>query len=150
MGKKSAASLSVVADLRGHLPQPPDYLTAPQAQIWADVVATKPHDWFAADSFPVLADYCRAVDMDHELAAVVNDFDRSTITSWEGLQSWKALLKMQREQQKHVAMLATKLRLTPQSRYNAKNAATANNRAGLERPWGNRVIPHVPGKTSTG
>lgn len=149
MSRKSAADLSVVADLRGHLPVPLECLTPDQAQIWADVVATKPHDWFAADSFPVLADYCRAVDMDNEIASVVNDFDRARLTDFEGLQSWKALLKMQREQQKHVAMLATKLRLTPQSRYNAKNAATANNRAGLDRPWG-RIIPSAPAAISNG
>lgn len=150
MSKKSLASLSVVAPMRGHLPVPPEHLTQAQAQIWTDVVATKPHDWFGADSFPVLSDYCRAIDMDNELAAVVNDFDRSSLTTYEGIQSWKALLKMQREQQKHVAMLATKLRLTPQSRYNAKSAATANNRVGLERPWASRAIPSAPREISNG
>jgi phage terminase small subunit len=151
MGKRSAASLSIISGSFSQLPQPPDHLTPSQAQIWAAVVATKPHDWFQADSFPVLSDYCRAIDMDNEMADAVNGYDRAALTGFEGLQTWKALIKMQRDQQKHVAMLATKLRLTPQSRYNAKSASTASNRAGLERPWGsNRVLQHDPATTQTG
>lgn len=135
MAKKSIASLSVVRPLMANLPDAPNVLTDTQAQFWRAVVATKPADWFQADSFPVLADYCRAVDMSNELAALVDSFDRSQLAEYERLKTWKDLVKMQRDQQHHVMTLATKLRLTPQSRYSATNASTASKRAGLDRPW---------------
>jgi phage terminase small subunit len=140
MSKRSAASLEVFQGGRGQLPEAPAFLTSSQSEIWRAVVSTKPFDWFAADSFPVLTAYCRAVDMDNEISAAIDAFDRS-MTVGEGLKHWKSLIKMQREQQAHVATLATKLRLTPQSRYTPKSGATANAKAGIERPWGaGRVI----------
>lgn len=123
------------------LPEPPSHLTETQAGIWCAVVATKPPDWFQADSFPVLSDYCRAVALDNEIAVVLNEFDRTLLADGKGLESWKELIRLQSEQQKLVAMLATKLRLTPQSRYNPLKANTENNRAGLARPW-SRVLEH--------
>lgn len=140
MSRRSAASLEVFQGGKGQLPEPPAFLTPNQAEIWKAVVSTKPYDWFAADSFPVLAAYCRAVSMDNEISAAIDSYDRAAIAG-EGLKEWSSLIKMQRDQQQHVAMLATKLRLTPQSRYTPKAANTANNRAGSARPWGS-VIAH--------
>ena len=122
------------------MPEPPACLTPAQSEIWRTIVATKPVDWFQGDSIPVLIGYVRAIDLDNEIAAAVNGFDRTDIVG-EGFRNWKSLVKMQLDQQAHVAMLATKLRLTPQSRYTPKAASTANNRAGLARPWG-AVIAH--------
>ncbi len=140
MSRRSAASLAILQGSKGQLPDAPAHLTPAQAEVWRAVVSTKPVDWFAADSYPVLEGYCLAVDMQNEIAAAINGYDRSSIAG-EGLNHWKALIKLARDQQQHVAMLATKLRLTPQSRYTPKSANTANNRAGLERPW-SRVLPH--------
>lgn len=97
---------------------------------------------------PVLAAYCRAVDVDTEIAAWVDGFDRSSIVTEDGLKSWQRLIKTQREQQLLVATLATKLRLTPQSRYNAITAANKANKATGLRPWG-AVIEQSGGSNST-
>ena len=145
MSRKSAASLSVVVDHRRELPSPPDSFTEPQALVWRAVVATKPIDWFQADCLPILADYCRAVAIDNELASIVNGYPRERMVDPLCMKEWTDLLKAQREQQKHVAGLATKLRLTPQSRYNALSAATASNKASGARPW----APINHGQTGT-
>jgi hypothetical protein len=150
-GRESAASLTVLSGTFGQLPEPPESFQERQAEIWRDIVATKPVDWFQADSKPVLAGLCRAIALDEEIAAEIDAFDRTRVRDVEGFKLWKALLKMQREQQQHIASLATKLRLTPQSRYNAQKAATKSNAANVAaRPWGNRVIPNVQGETLHG
>lgn len=133
-GRKSATDLAVVHTLE-RLPEPPEELTAPQAEVWARVVATKPSDWFQADSQPVLKEYCRAVALADEIGQQVNDFDRTKLVDYEGFRLWKELTQMQREQAKLVAALAVKLRLTQQSRYTPQAGATASKRAGLQRPW---------------
>lgn len=133
-GRRSASELTVVRSLE-RLPQAPAELTAPQAQVWCRVVATKPADWFQADSQPVLMEYCRAVVLADEIARQVNDFDRAKLVDYEGFRLWKELTQMQREQSKLVAMLAVRMRLTQQSKYEARGAATASKRAGLQRPW---------------
>lgn len=147
MSRKSAASLSVVVDHRRELPSPPDTFTQAQAQVWCAVVATKPVDWFQADCIPILADYCRAVATSNDLAVLVDSYDRSLLAEPHYLKEWTRLLKQQRDQQLHVATLATKLRLTPQSRYAPSVAATANAKASGVRPWQDQAIPH--GQTGT-
>ena len=134
-GRKSAASgLAVVRSIE-RLPQAPAELTADQAEVWCRVVATKPADWFQADSQPVLMEYCRSIVLAREIAQQVNDFDRTKLVDYEGFKLWKELTQMQREQSKLVAMLAVRMRLTQQSKYEARGAATASKRAGLQRPW---------------
>jgi hypothetical protein len=131
-GRKSAASLTVVssAPLVQRL-APPEYLTPGEKQLWLDVVNTKPADWFALDSAPVLVEYVRAVETCNLLAVPV----ASTMALGEPGDIEK-ILKVRDREAKRAADLATKLRLTQQSRYTPTAAATANKRAqGASKPW---------------
>lgn len=130
MSRKSTASLSVVPiGVQRHMPAPAG-LAAEEAALWDEVVASKPADWFQSDSAPLLKEYVRAVHMCDLLSYQVS----AAISGGEpgGL---KEVLKLRDMESKRVASLATKLRLTQQSRYTPQAASTADKKAGSARPW---------------
>ena len=69
-GRKSGASLETVLSVSGQPARPaaPDCLTTDQAEVWQSVVGAMPADWFKAETFPLLSQYCR-----HTVAARVVD-----------------------------------------------------------------------------
>lgn len=127
MSRKSTESLSVVpvTALPTRL-EPPVNLPLEQKEVWRAVVATKPIDWFQADSAPVLTEYCRAVVMCDRLAALIE------VAQPEEL---KDLLKMRDVESRRLSTLAVKMRLTQQSRYTPMASATADRKASGARPW---------------
>ena len=129
-GRKSAASLTVVPTGLPSRLEPPAHLSQAQADIWRAVVETKPADWFGADSAPLLTEYVRAVDMTNLLELQIQ-----AAVAGEGDISMKDLLKMRDTEARRAVTLATKMRLTQQSRYTDKSAGTADRKAGSARPW---------------
>lgn len=131
MSRPSVAELSLVpASAPGELPPPPADLSPAEAKLWTETVETKPADWFGPDSWPVLKEFCRAAVMCDALAKVAARAVRSKDTS-----SIKSVLSMRDMEARRVASMATKLRLTQQSRYGPRAAETANNRTKGKRPW---------------
>ncbi len=130
-GRKSAASLVVVSSAIPQRMEAPSILSLAQAAIWVKVVNTKPVDWFAEDSAPILIEYVRAVDTCNMLAPVISQ------TMAEGdPKAIKEILKVRDTEAKRAADLATKLRLTQQSRYTPQAAATANKKSqNAAKPW---------------
>ena len=98
--------------------------------MWSEIVDSKPSDWFDLDSVPVLKEYIRAALTCDELAGVVERALESGDDKF-----MKSALDMRDKEARRVASLATKLRLTQQSRYTPQSAATANRKAGGKRPW---------------
>ena len=133
-GRRSAASLAVVAATAiPQRPDPPASMTAAQKAIWRDVVRSMPVDWFGPECLPVLKEYIRAAAMCDTLDAMIQKGSRKGSPSAENL---KMLLDSRAKESNRVAQLAAKLRLTQQSRYTPKSAATAANREGAGRkPW---------------
>lgn len=129
-GRKSTAALSVVATSLPQRMEPPTELTEAQAALWREIVAGKPVDWFAADNAPLLVEYVRAVDMGNRLALEIE----ATLAGAAD-HSLKDLLKLRDMEAKRATSIATKLRLTQQSRYTPQAAATADRRASGARPW---------------
>jgi hypothetical protein len=105
---------------------PPEDFPLAESEIWKAVVATKPVDWFDQDSAPLLAEYCRAKVMCDRLAA------RIDLASNEEL---KDLLKLRDMEAKRLTSIGVKLRLTQQSRYTPKAAATANKASNAGKVW---------------
>lgn len=130
-GRKSTASLTVVpAGLPSRL-APPEGLNEAQAALWREVVSGKPADWFAADNAPLLVEYVRAVDAANTLEVMV-----AASFAGSGDVSLKDLLTMRDREAKRAVSIATKLRLTQQSRYTPQAAATADRKAGDgKKPW---------------
>jgi hypothetical protein len=73
-GRKSAASLAVVAPIPGARRPPPPELTPEQAEVWRQVVASRPADWFDDGSASILAAHCRHVVAAQMLAAEIDRF----------------------------------------------------------------------------
>jgi hypothetical protein len=79
MPRKSAAELSIANPSEiGRVPEPPAELTEFQAAVWQSVVATKPADWFQADSFPLLVSFCKHVSA----AAVIDQAMDEFVPKW--------------------------------------------------------------------
>ena len=137
MPRKSAGSLTLAptATLRP-LPEPPDDLTEAQAALWHKIVATKPADWWDASNLPMLralvVHTSAAETIDRELAT----FDPEWLKDDEGLKRYKMLSQIRAEHTGKVESLMTKMRLTQQSRYGARQADTAARSAAKSRkPW---------------
>lgn len=131
MARKSAAAESVARppSAKGPL-APPQELSVAERALWKEVVASKPAEWFGSDSVPVLKEYVRAAATCDTLA------DRVVQALATGDESIiKNALGVRDKEAKRCADLATKLRLTQQSRYTPQAAATADRKASGPRPW---------------
>jgi hypothetical protein len=130
-GRKSTASLSVVATSLPQRMEPPEYLTESQEKLWREVIASKPIEWFGPDNAPLLVEYVRAVDMGNLLELQI-----AAAMAGEGDIGMKDLLKMRDTEARRAMSLATKMRLTQQSKYTEKSAETASRRVGGgAKPW---------------
>lgn len=114
--------------------EPPDALTSEQAQVWREVVNARSSDYFGADSVPLLEEYCRVVVMCRMLAvqieaAIAGSGDPETAGML------KHFLDMRDKESRRMTSLATKLRLTNQSRYTPQAAATAAKKGGGGKVW---------------
>lgn len=133
MPRKSSAALSIVppSPADGRLGVP-DGLTEGEAVLWREVVDSKPADWFGEDSAPLLKEYVRAALMCDTLDGKL----RTALTGEDtDVELVKTLLDMRDKESKRATSIATKLRLTQQSRYTPQAAGTAGKKAGGKRPW---------------
>ena len=134
MARQSTASLSVVRASPDSRLAPAAGLDEQEIELWRDVVNTKPADWFADDSAPLLKEYVRAAVMcdrlDLQIKAAMAGGDEV-----ETAAVMKGYLDMRDKESKRVLSIATKLRLTQQSRYTPQAASTANKKASGARPW---------------
>jgi hypothetical protein len=136
-GRKSAASLSVVAGAIDGRPQPPADLTEFQRDLWQKTVAAEPLDQFRTATLQqLLKEYVRHCEAAHVLAAQIAEFRVEWLATDDGLKRYDRLLGMRDRETKALADKATKLRLTNQSRYTPQAAATAaKNAAPRAKPW---------------
>lgn len=138
MARKSAEALSVITHLPGQRTEPPANFPAPASEVWRAVVASKPHDWFTADSIYLLEAYCHAVVSHRLISLGVAEFNAQKMADPVGVALYDQLTRMQERQARVMTSIATKLRLTQQSRYTPQAAATAAKKVGGgARPWDN-------------
>jgi phage terminase small subunit len=129
-GRKSGASLAIAPVTPWARLEPPEHMGASEAALWRAVVATKPSEWFRADSAPVLEAYCQSVENYRRTAEAL------AATSPADLTPYKTLTELVTKQAGLVVKLATALRLTQQSRYTPAVAATADRKTATTRkPW---------------
>lgn len=135
-GRRSAASLSVVAGSIDGRPQPPGDLTKFQADLWQRTVAGEPLDQFRTAALQqLLKEYVRHCETANILASQIEDFDPAWLADEEGLKRYDKLLLMRDRETKAIGDKATKLRLTNQSRYTPQAAATAAKSTARAKPW---------------
>jgi len=139
-GRKSADAVIATAQvvhLPGKWPEPPAELTETQAQAWRAIVATKPHDWFGPDTYPLLMEYVRAIQSARVIAEAIERFDPACLLQEDGLDLFERLNRMQDAKSGTLARLATKMRLAQQSRYDKQAANGKAKSAGSPglKPW---------------
>ena len=134
-GRKSAAELATVTTLPIRLLAAPTDLSVEEAEVWGRVVATKPGEWWDAGTVPLLAQYCRATVQAELIAGLVRQTASSMLSDPSQLGTYKELRKIQGALSGEITTLARSMRLTQQSRYNAKNSETANRKATGRKPW---------------
>jgi hypothetical protein len=137
-GRRPAAAKAVVIHGGfGTRPEPPEDLTEKQAAIWRLIVSSEDANFFNTGALRgLLADYCRRRDAAEGVSQIINTFKPEWLKNSEGAKRYKDLLQMRDMEVRGATSLATKLRLTNQSRYNAITAATvARNAPKGPKPW---------------
>jgi hypothetical protein len=136
-GRKSAQALAIVRPITEHRPPPPEGLTEQQADEWRAIVGRMPSGFFSREMFGLLGAYCQHASAARVLAGLIDTFRPEWLVDPDGLARFDKLLAMRERETKAMASLATKMRLTPQSRYMPATAAraVANAGTGGKRPW---------------
>lgn len=112
MPRTSTAALSVVPGLRAvDRVRAPKDLTATQRTIFQALVGSKPADWFIATDVPMLVELCRHMARADDIERLLRELAPQDV---DGLDK---LGRMADRETQRIAMLMTRLRLTPQSRY---------------------------------
>jgi hypothetical protein len=115
---------------------PPASLTDHQAATWVSVVNTKPADWFGADTLPLLAAYCKHVEIADRLDRQIESFDDKWLADDAGVVRFQKLTDMREKHSRQITALARSMRLTQQAQINPKPAGTASRKAGGgKKPW---------------
>jgi mannose/fructose/N-acetylgalactosamine-specific phosphotransferase system component IIB len=92
-------------------------------------VATKPADWFSADTYPLLASYCRHVQTLAHISRRIDAIEIDEASDGESARKYDELLKLREREVRTMNALA-------QSRYKSETAATAADRVGTgKKPW---------------
>jgi hypothetical protein len=120
-GRKSAVSL-VALDVTGQPPRlvAPDHLNAAERQLFVELIEACSPSHFTQSDLPLVASYVQATLLTRQSAAGMSD-DPNLISAWE------RAVKLQ-------AILATKLRLSPQSRIDPKTLGRQQPHTG-RKPW---------------
>ena len=120
-GRTSGAELSAVPIDSARKPiEPPPTLKAPEARIFREVVESCAVNHFRKADIPVLTAFATATHLSRFYAELIGESEGA-------FKNWEAAVRLQ-------ISLATKLRITPQSRYDPKTIARHQPHDG-PAPW---------------
>lgn len=105
-------------------------LTDEQAKVWRETVEARSADYFGEDAAPLLEEYCRVVVMCRLLAVQIE----AALAGGEPGEL-KALLDMRDKESRRMTSIATKLRITNQSRYTPDKAAVKARKGAGGKVW---------------
>jgi hypothetical protein len=137
-GRKSGASMEVVKPVNItaiERPAAPGMLTKRQAGVWETVVGGLPADWFPAETHELLAQYCRHAINARRVAQLIENLLSSDQEHDDWLAEYNRLLIMHEREGRALSSLATRMRLTQQTRYHPEKKRGTSVRA----PW---LPPH--------
>jgi hypothetical protein len=136
-GRKKIADAVVIEGMFGVRAEPPADMPPRQAEIWRETVSTEPVDFFtSAATKAILSDYCGHRESIENIDAIIRKFKAEWLVNADGIKRYRELLRLRDSETRVAVYLATTLRLTNQSRFQPKHAATAarNAEKGF-RPW---------------
>jgi hypothetical protein len=140
-GRKSeqqTATLNVIeGGFAGVRPDPPADLTTRQQEIWRATCHDEPIAYFStAATQELLKDYCFHREEAERAKLTISQFPTEGLKSEKGRKAYGALSRSLDIHVRAAALMATKLRLTNQSRYTPMAAATASrNTLKGQKPW---------------
>ncbi len=138
-GRPSVASLetSVIGAGGDTRPEPPSDLNAAERLIWLEITASEAPGFFASAALRgLLKDQCRHRAAADQITAILHLFQSDWLRNGAGSKRFAQLLRMREQETRAAAAMATRLRLTNQSRYTAQSAATeARNAVFGRKPW---------------
>jgi len=138
-GRKSVEGhIAQVVHLPGKWPDPPENLTESQCENWRQIVRTRPYDWFGPETYPLLTEYVRSIDIASVLAQSMDGFtvNPDWMDDAAGVLRYERLTRLQKANAETLAKLATKMRLAQHSIQSEKVAASAaKNSANSRKPW---------------
>lgn len=127
-GRKSAAELAIVSPIEvDPRPAAPSDLTDEQAAEWDACVSRMSATHFSRENQALLLQYCRHVVSAKRVAQMIEDHEQGELD----LDAYDKLLKMQEREGRAISSLATRMRLTQQSRFDPKKKITKKVRG----PW---------------
>lgn len=109
-------------------------LTADEAIVWRETVEARSADYFSQDAAPLLEEYCRVVVMCRMLAVQIEALLAGGDKDDVGV-GLKNLLDMRDKESRRLTSIATKLRITNQSRYTPDKAAVKARKGGGGKVW---------------
>jgi len=128
-GRKSSAELSTIG-VSGvavtRRPDPPAHLGDEASEIWRSICNSLPGDWFTPGTQPLLEAFCSLTVSQHYTQRALQRIERAE-TEFDA-HTWRDLVRQLGEVSGRIAQLATRMRLTPQSRYVARTAGAAAKR----------------------
>jgi phage terminase small subunit len=120
-GRKSAAQLAA-PPINGGQPrlEPPEFLSETERKLFVELIEACAPEHFVRSDLPLLTAFVQAIELSRSAIRRVGDDPTA-------LQTWERAVKV-------VATLATRLRLSPQSRSEPRSVARHLPSA-LPRPW---------------
>jgi len=133
-GRKSPEELSVTVNLPKRA-ESPDYLKPEAAKVWDRITKCMPVGWFPPETHDLLADYARHKAFSDLVAERIEEFD----VMGGDAQELNKLSGIANKETDQLKSLATKLRITNQSRVRAETAGRQlnNNVADGVEVWNN-------------
>jgi len=105
-------------------PAPPAELTKEQQLVWREIVESLPADWFTPENFGLLIQYCRHLVESRHVAQVIQIFKADAAKEAKkkngepfDVEAYDRLLKMQEREGRALSSLATRMRMTQQTKY---------------------------------
>ena len=134
-GRRSADELAIIKPITDWRPPCPEDLTEAEAAVWNLTVRRMPHDWFPAETWPILRALCRHAVLSDDLSRLIE----------QNRQDWAAddfvrlnrVTAMRERETRAMLACARSLRLTKQARLDPKSAArqAADNLPSDAAPW---------------
>ena len=135
-GRKSTEQQNVVDISVAARPRAPTELTKTEKALFNQIVADRPAEYFDAATIPLLVEYCRIPTELSVIADAMSTFQAKWLNKDDGVKRLKDLTGMRDKSQKRMALLATKMRLAQQSRYNNREKSMRpTGGGGGAKPW---------------
>lgn len=114
-------------------PDAPLDLTSEEGDVWQSVVNAMPADWFHAETFPLLAQYCRHTVTARRVSQLI---DAACSRQDVDVAELRDLMAMQARETSALKAMAASMRLSQQASYHNQTAgASKSKRAPVKRPW---------------